>query len=164
MLKAWHLPVAPFIKEQQGRLFITLWVSGDELPQRVTLRAEEDNEELSLPMHRLRQEPRPGVVAWRGEINLASGQPRRRYSFKLLWADRQRWFTRRALTASRRRGWSSLRSICRTAARSGLPIRSFIKSFLTALRAANRARPSRTSPTITTLRDRISFRRSGMNR
>lgn len=38
-------------------------------------------------------EPHPGVVAWRGEINLASGQPRRRYSFKLLWADRQRWFT-----------------------------------------------------------------------
>lgn len=93
MLKAWHLPVAPFIKEQQERLFITLWLSGDDLPQRVTLRAEEDNEELSLPMHRLRQEPHPGVVAWRGEINLASGQPRRRYSFKLLWADRQRWFT-----------------------------------------------------------------------
>lgn len=97
MLKAWHLPVAPFIKEQQERLFITLWLSGDDLPQRVTLRAEEDNEELSLTMHRLRQEPHPGVVAWRGEINLASGQPRRRYSFKLLWADRQRWFTPQGL-------------------------------------------------------------------
>lgn len=47
MLKAWHLPVAPFIKEQQERLFITLWLSGDDLPQRVTLRAEEDNEELA---------------------------------------------------------------------------------------------------------------------
>ncbi len=93
MLKAWHLPVAPFIKEHQERLFITLWLCGDDLPQRVTLRAEEDNEELSLPMHRLRQEPHPGVVAWRGEINLTSGQARRRYSFKLLWADRQCWFT-----------------------------------------------------------------------
>ena len=93
MLQAWHLPVAPFIKEQQERLFITLWLSGDNLPQRVTLRAEEDNEELSLPMRRLRQEPYPGVVAWRGELNLAGGQPRRRYSFKLLWADRQLWFT-----------------------------------------------------------------------
>jgi alpha-glucosidase len=93
MLKAWHLPVAPFIKEQQERLIITLWLSGDDLPPRVTLRAEEDNEELSLPMHRLRQEPYPGVVAWRGEINLVNGQPRRRYSFKLLWADRQSWFT-----------------------------------------------------------------------
>ena len=56
MLKAWHLPVAPFIKEQQERLIITLWLSGDDLPPRVTLRAEEDNEELSLPMHRLRQD------------------------------------------------------------------------------------------------------------
>ncbi|EPY4733641.1 maltodextrin glucosidase [Klebsiella quasipneumoniae] len=93
MLKAWHLPVAPFIKVQQDRLFITLWLSGESLPQRITLRAEEDNEELSLPMQRLRQAPRPGVVAWRGEIHLASGQPRRRYSFKLLWADHQRWFT-----------------------------------------------------------------------
>ena len=93
MLKAWHLPVAPFIKEQQERLIITLWLSGDDLPPRVTLRAEEDNEELSLPMHRLRQEPHPGVVAWRGEISLVNGQPRRRYSFKLLWADRQLWFT-----------------------------------------------------------------------
>ena len=49
MLKAWHLPVAPFIKVQQDRLFITLWLSGESLPQRITLRAEEDNEELSLP-------------------------------------------------------------------------------------------------------------------
>lgn len=63
MLKAWHLPVAPFIKEQQERLMITLWLSGDDLPPRVTLRAEEDNEELSLPMHRLRQAPdRKSVV------------------------------------------------------------------------------------------------------
>ena len=98
MLKAWHLPVAPFIKVQQDRLFITLWLSGESLPQRTTLRAEEDNEELSLPMQRLRQAPQPGVVAWRGEISLASGQPRRRYSFKLLWADHQRWFTPQGFT------------------------------------------------------------------
>ncbi len=98
MLKAWHLPVAPLIKVQQDRLFITLWLSGESLPQRITLRAEEDNEELSLPMQRLRQAPQPGVVAWRGEISLASGQPRRRYSFKLPWADHQRWFTPQGFT------------------------------------------------------------------
>ena len=68
MLKAWHLPVAPFIKVQQDRLFITLWLSGESLPQRITLRAEEDNEELSLPMQRLRRAA-AGVVAWRGEIS-----------------------------------------------------------------------------------------------
>ena len=93
MLKAWHLPVAPFIKEQQERLVITLWLSGETMPQRITLRAEEDNEELSLPMQRLRQSPHADVVAWRGEINLMNGQPRRRYSFKLLWADPPLWFT-----------------------------------------------------------------------
>lgn len=93
MLKAWHLPVAPFIKQQQDRLAITLWLSGEAPPLRVTLRAEEDNEEIALPMHRLRSEPQPGVTAWRAEIPLASGQPRRRYSFKLLWENRQCWFT-----------------------------------------------------------------------
>lgn len=30
----------PFIKVQQDRLFITLWLSGESLPQRITLRAE----------------------------------------------------------------------------------------------------------------------------
>jgi len=99
MLKAWHLPVAPFIKQQQDRLTITLWLSGETLPLKVTLRAEEDNEEISLPMHRLRSEPHPGVAAWRAEIDLSRGQPRRRYSFKLLWANRQRWFTPQGFSA-----------------------------------------------------------------
>lgn len=93
MLKAWHLPVAPFIKLQQDRLAITLWLSGETPPLRVTLRAEEDNEEIALPMHRLRSEPHPGITAWRAEIALSNGQPRRRYSFKLLWENRQRWYT-----------------------------------------------------------------------
>ena len=97
MLKAWHLPVAPFIKVQQDRLFITLWLSGESLPQRITLRAEEDNEELSLPMQRLRR--RHSQAWWHGAAkSLASGQPRRRYSFKLLWADHQRWFTPQGFT------------------------------------------------------------------
>ncbi|MFW0766125.1 maltodextrin glucosidase [Trabulsiella odontotermitis] len=93
MLKAWHLPVAPFVKAHQDRLSITLWLRGDNLPTRITLRAEQDNEELSLPMHRLRRSPHNGVVAWRGEIDLTQGQPRRRYGFKLLWDNRQLWFS-----------------------------------------------------------------------
>ena len=44
-------------------------------------------------MHKQRSQPQPGVTAWRAAIDLSSGQPRRRYSFKLLWHDRQRWFT-----------------------------------------------------------------------
>lgn len=93
MLNAWHLPVAPFVKQSNDKLQIVLWLTGDALPQRVTLRAEHDNEEISIRMHPLRSAPKPGVTAWRGEIDLTTGQPRRRYSFKLLWDDRQIWFT-----------------------------------------------------------------------
>ena len=92
MLNAWHLPVAPFIKQQQDKLIITLWLRGDDLPKRVTMRAEVDNEELALPMRRSSKSPAPDVVQWRGEIALHEGQPRRRYGFKLLWDDRQLWF------------------------------------------------------------------------
>ena len=92
MLNAWHLPVAPFIKQQQDKLIITLWLRGDDLPKRVTMRAEVDNEELALPMRRSSKSPAPDVVQWRGEIALREGQPRRRYGFKLLWDDRQLWF------------------------------------------------------------------------
>ena len=93
MLNAWHLPVAPFVKQNKDQLTITLWLTGENLPQRVTLRAENDNEEIALAMHKLRTQPFPGVTAWRAAIDLCSGQPRRRYSFKLLWIDRQLWFT-----------------------------------------------------------------------
>ena len=92
MLNAWHLPVAPFIKQQQDKLIITLWLRGDDLPKRVTMRAEVDNEEMALPMRRSGKSPAPDVVQWRGEIALHEGQPRRRYGFKLLWDDRQLWF------------------------------------------------------------------------
>ncbi|MCZ4672887.1 maltodextrin glucosidase [Citrobacter sedlakii] len=93
MLNAWHLPVAPFVKQNKAQLSITLWLAGENLPQRVTLSAENDNEETSLAMHKLRSQPHPGVTAWRAVIDLSRGQPRRRYSFKLFWHDRQRWFT-----------------------------------------------------------------------
>lgn len=93
MLNAWHLPVAPFVKQNKDQLTITLWLAGENPPQRVTLRAENDNEEISLGMHKQRSQPQPGVTAWRAAIDLSSGQPRRRYSFKLLWLDRQLWFT-----------------------------------------------------------------------
>jgi len=93
MLNAWHLPVAPFIKRNKDQLVITLWLSGSDLPTRVKLRAEKDNEEYSIEMHRHRLAPQPGIVAWRARIDLTEGQPRRRYSFKLLWDNRQCWFT-----------------------------------------------------------------------
>lgn len=93
MLNAWHLPVPPFVKQSKDQLLITLWLTGEDPPQRIMLRTEHDNEEMSVPMHKQRNQPQPGVTAWRAAIDLSSGQPRRRYSFKLLWHDRQRWFT-----------------------------------------------------------------------
>lgn len=93
MLKAWHLPVAPFVKQHNDKLTISLWLSGENPPARVMLRSEFDNEEISLAMHKQRRLPQPGVTAWRATLDVALGQPRRRYSFKLLWHDRQQWFT-----------------------------------------------------------------------
>jgi len=98
MLNAWHLPVAPFVKQNKDKLQVVLWLTGDALPLRVTLRAEHDNEEISIRMRPLRSAPKPGVTAWRAEIDLTNGQPRRRYSFKLLWDDRQIWFTPQGLS------------------------------------------------------------------
>lgn len=46
MLNAWHLPVAPFVKQHNDKLTITLWLSGENPPSRVTLRSEFDNEEI----------------------------------------------------------------------------------------------------------------------
>lgn len=164
MLKAWHLPVAPFIKVQQDRLFITLWLSGESLPQRITLRAEEDNEELSLPMQRLRQAPQPGVVAWRGEISLASGQPRRRYSFKLLWADHQRWFTPQGFTRFPPARLEQFAIDLPDAARSGWPIRCSIRFSPIALPAAPRLTPTRMRSITITRRDGRLCARHGTNR
>jgi alpha-glucosidase len=99
MLTAWHLPVTPFVTIHDNHLVVTLWLAGNDLPQRVVIRYEEDNEELMMPMKRQSMAPARGVVAWRGRISLALGQPRRRYSFKLLWADRQQWFSPRGMGA-----------------------------------------------------------------
>ena len=93
MLNAWHLPVPPFVKQSKDQVLITLWLTGEDPPQRIMLRTEHDNEEMSVPMHKQRSQPQPGVTAWRAAIDLSSGQPRRRYSFELLWHDRQRWVT-----------------------------------------------------------------------
>ncbi len=118
MLKAWHLPVAPFIKVQQDRLFITLWLSGESLPQRITLRAEEDNEELSLPMQRLRRAPQPGVVAWRGEISPAASRAAAT-ALSCCGPTISAGLRHKASPDSRRPDWSSSPLTCRTPARSG---------------------------------------------
>jgi alpha-glucosidase len=141
MLNAWHLPVAPFVKQNKDNLVITLWLAGENQPDRVMLRAEVDNEETALTMHKQRSQPQPGVTAWRANIDLSSGQPRRRYSFKLLWNNRQLWFTPQGFSRFPPARLEQFAVDYRTMVRSGSTIRSFIKSSLTALPAARRTPP-----------------------
>lgn len=88
MLNAWHLPVPPFAALRGDFLYLTLWLEGDTLPERVLLRAEPDNEEWLQVMEsrRIGKYQRYHAV-----LALNEGQPARRYCFKLLWADRQSW-------------------------------------------------------------------------
>ncbi|SQI73228.1 maltodextrin glucosidase [Salmonella enterica subsp. salamae] len=144
MLNAWHLPVAPFVKQHNDKLTITLWLSGENPPSRVTLRSEFDNEEISLAMRKQRRQPQPGVTAWRATLNIALGQPRRRYSFKLLWHDPSDGLRRRDLAVFRLRVWNNLRLMRRTVAHSGSPIKFFIRSSRIVLPAARRVKQIRT--------------------
>lgn len=89
MLNAWHQPVPPFMINKGRHLDITLWLQGDDLPERVFLRAEPDNEEWLLLM---KAQPAEGLWRYRARLVLHEGEPVRRYCFKLLWADRQQWF------------------------------------------------------------------------
>lgn len=93
MLQAWHLPVAPFMQKRNRHLILSLWLAGDELPDAALLRYEQDNEEWLLPMQLLPEQSGLGCRRYRTEIPLDTGQPRRRYCFKLLWQEGQRWFT-----------------------------------------------------------------------
>lgn len=53
-VNAWHLPVPPFVKQSKDQLLITLWLTGEDPPQRIMLRTEHDNEEMSVSMHKQR--------------------------------------------------------------------------------------------------------------
>ena len=72
MLNAWHLPVPPFVKQSKDQLLITLWLTGEDPPQRIMLRTEHDNEEMSVSMHKQRSQQQPGVTAWRAAIDLST--------------------------------------------------------------------------------------------
>ncbi len=48
---------APFVKQSKDQLLITLWLTGEDPPQRIMLRTEHDNEEMSVPMHKQRSQP-----------------------------------------------------------------------------------------------------------
>ncbi len=153
MLKAWHLPVAPFIKVQQDRLFITLWLSGESLPQRITLRAEEDNEELSLPMQRLRR--RRSQAWWHGAVKSLSPAASRAAATALSCCGPtiSAGLRHKVSPVSRRPGWNSLPLTCRTPARSGWPIRCSIRFSPIALPAAPRVTPTRMRSITITRRD-----------
>ncbi|EKN4183293.1 maltodextrin glucosidase [Yersinia ruckeri] len=90
MLSGWHLPVSPYIHLRDDALHISLWLRGADLPEQVFLRCEPDNEEWLL---RMKGRQHDGFWRYRAVLPLREGQPSRRYCFKLLWADRQQWFS-----------------------------------------------------------------------
>lgn len=94
MLLAWHLPVPPYVQRRAQHLDVALYLRGEDLPQRVLLRCEPDNEEWLLTMQ---QQQSDGDVCYRGELPLTEGEALRRYCFKLLWDDRQIWFSPRGM-------------------------------------------------------------------
>ncbi len=165
MLNAWHLPVPPFVKQSKDQLLITLWLTGEDPPQRIMLRTEHDNEEMSVPMHKQRSQPQPGVTAWRAAIDLSSGQPRRRYSFKLLWHDRQRWFTPQGLSRMPPvRLEQILPSMYRISAHNGQRIRFFIRSSLIVSPVVFLVKLNRIMSITITQPDKRSYCVTGMNR
>lgn len=164
MLNAWHLPVPPFVKQSKDQLLITLWLTGEDPPQRIMLRTEHDNEEMSVPMHKQRSQPQPGVTAWRAAIELSCGQPRRRYSFKLLWHDRQRWFTPQGFSRMPPHDRSSLPSMYRISAHNGLRIRFFIRSSLIVSPVIFLVKLNRIMSITITQPDKRSYCVTGMNR
>ncbi|MGL6018380.1 MAG: maltodextrin glucosidase [Gibbsiella quercinecans] len=89
MLNAWHLAAPPFVAQKGQYLYITLWLQGAELPERVFLRAEPDNEEWLLPM---KARASGGLWRYQARLTLNEGEATRRYCFKLVWAHSQRWF------------------------------------------------------------------------
>ncbi|WP_285897010.1 alpha amylase N-terminal ig-like domain-containing protein [Escherichia coli] len=164
MLNAWHLPVPPFVKQSKDQLLITLWLTGEDPPQRIMLRTEHDNEEMSVPMHKQRSQPQPGVTAWRAAIDLSSGQPRRRYSFKLLWHDRQRWFTPQGFSRMPPARLGSLPSMYRISVHNGLRIRFFIRSSLIVSPVVFLVKLNRIMSITITPPDKRSYCVTGMNR
>ncbi len=123
MLNARHLPVAPFVKQHNDKLTITLWLSGENPPSRVTLRSEFDNEEISLAMRKQRRQPQPGVTAWRATLNIALGQPVAVTALNCFGTTASFGLRHRDLAVFRLRVWNNLPLMRRIAARSGSPIK-----------------------------------------
>ncbi|XNM48501.1 hypothetical protein ACLK17_02200 [Escherichia coli] len=117
----------PFVKQSEDQLLITLWLTGEDPPQRIMLRTEHDNEEMSVSMHKQRSRRQPGVTAWRAAIDLSSGQPRRRTVSNCCGTIASVGLHRRASAECRRHDWSSLPSMYRISAHNRLRIRFFIR-------------------------------------
>ncbi len=122
MLKAWHLPVAPFIKVQQDRLFITLWLSGESLP------ADHCARKRITKSCRCRcsgSAVRRSQAWWHGAAKSLSPAASRAAATALSCCGPtiSAGLRHKASPDSRRPDWSSSPLTCRTPARSGWPIR-----------------------------------------
>jgi alpha-glucosidase len=96
-LRGWHQPVSPFVTLNAAGPLLSLWLQTEHWPERVLLRSEPDNEEWLLDMSVV------GDIGccrhYQVQLPLHQASPRQRYSFKLLWSDRQCWFGPEGLSA-----------------------------------------------------------------
>lgn len=163
MLNAWHLPVPPFVKQSKDQLLITLWLTSEDPPQRIMLRTEHDNEEMSVPMHKQRSQPQPGVTAWRAAISPADNLGGVIVS-NCCGTIASVGLHRKASAECRQHDWSSLPLMYRISAHNGLRIRFFIRSSLIVSPVIFLVKLNRIMSITITQPDKRSYCVTGMNR
>ena len=159
MLNAWHLPVPPFVKQSKDQLLITLWLTGEDPPQRIMLRTEHDNEETSVPMHKQRSQPHGGRRSISPAGNLGGV-----IVSNCCGTIASVGLHRRASAECRQHDWSSLPSMYRISAHNGLRIRFFIRSSLIVSPVVFLVKLNRIMFITITQPDKRSYCVTGMNR
>lgn len=114
---------APFVKQSKDQLLITLWLTGEDPPQRIMLRTEHDNEEMSVPMHKQRSQPQPVVTAWRAAISSPADNLGGVIVSNCCGTIASVGLHRKASAECRQHDWSSLPLMYRISAHNGLRIR-----------------------------------------
>ena len=161
MLNAWHLPVPPFVKQSKDQLLITLWLTGEDPPQRIMLRTEHDNEEMSVPMHKQRSlaSPHGGRRSISPADNLGGV-----IVSNCCGTIASVGLHRKASAECRRHDRSSLPSMYRISAHNGLRIRFFIRSSLIVSPVIFLVKLNRIMSITITQPDKRSYCVTGMNR
>lgn len=114
---------APFVKQSKDQLLITLWLTGEDPPQRIMLRTEHDNEEMSVSMHKQRSQQQLASPHGVRRLISPADNPGGVTVSNCCGTIASVGLHRRASAECRRHDWSSLPSMYRISAHNGLRIR-----------------------------------------